>query len=98
MRRIVIVENAMRGAVEVIELTAVHRPPERCTDQEYERHRKRDQQHEDLHDAAFRLPREPHRRRRNDAASDGGTRVSAEGRWRPPAMTISTCRAPPPVA
>src|SRR6266496_887510 len=46
---VVVCEDAVRWAFEIVELPARNRPPERSADQEREHDRERDQQVEDFH-------------------------------------------------
>ena len=49
MDGVVVGEDAVRRAFEVVELTRMHGPPEPGSDQEHEHDRERDQEEEDFH-------------------------------------------------
>ena len=47
--QVVVVEDPVRGTVEIVELPAVHAPPERSADHEREHGGQRDEQVQDVH-------------------------------------------------
>ena len=56
-RAVVVLQDAMRRALQIVELTAVDGPPEQRTDQEDEHKRQRDEQIQDVHAVILTGPR-----------------------------------------
>ena len=53
MRPVVVGEDAVRRAIEIVELTIVRSPPEARADQQHQYHRQRNEQEQDVHRSTY---------------------------------------------